>query len=46
MTALRFYRLALVASVCLNVVLVTGIALYIHFAGLLDAVETAVGFLN
>ena len=43
---LRLYRIALVASVSLNALLVTVIWLYIHFEGALSIVEEAVGFFN
>lgn len=46
MTQLRAYRIALILSLIINVVLVAVIALYVHFAGLLSIIEDAVGFLG
>ncbi len=46
MIKLRVYRIALVLSLAVNAILIGAITLYIHFAGLLDVVETAVGFIN
>ena len=43
---LRLYRIALITSVVLNVLLVTVIWLYLHFEGALAIVEEAVGFFN
>ena len=43
---LRLYRIALIASVALNVLLVTAIWLYVHFEGALGIVEEAVGFFD
>jgi hypothetical protein len=45
-TKLRGYRIALAISITVNVLLVTAIWLYIHFAGLLDIIEMAVGFVS
>ena len=44
--SLRFYKVALAASVALNVVLLAALWLYIHFAGLFSMIEDAVGFVN
>ena len=43
MTQVRLYRIALAASLALNLVLIAGIGLYIHFAGLLEVIGEAVG---
>ena len=40
------YRVALVASLALNALLVTAFWLYIHFAGTLSMIEDVVGFFN
>ena len=46
MTSIRFYRIALFTSLVLNVLLVTALWLYVHFAGTLAMIEDAVGFFN
>ncbi len=43
MLELRLYRIALAASVTLNLLLIVGIGLYIHFEGMLGIIEEAVG---
>jgi hypothetical protein len=45
-SAVRPYRIALVASLALNALLVTALWLYIHFAGTLSMIEDVVGFFN
>jgi hypothetical protein len=45
-SAIRVYRIALVASLALNALLVTAFWLYIHFAGTLSMIEDVVGFFN
>jgi hypothetical protein len=45
-SAVRRYRVALVASLALNAVLVTAFWLYIHFAGTLSMIEDVVGLFN
>ncbi|UDL95522.1 hypothetical protein LGH83_04675 [Lichenihabitans sp. PAMC28606] len=44
MTSLRFYRIALAASLGANVLLILGIWAYLHFEGVLSIIEEAVGF--
>ena len=44
--SLRLYRIALAASVALNVLLLAAFWLYIHFAGLYSMIEDAVGLVN
>ena len=43
MTTLRLTRIALAVSVAVNVLLIAGIWLYIHFAGMLAIIEDTVG---
>ncbi|MEA2759673.1 MAG: hypothetical protein QOH65_2286 [Methylobacteriaceae bacterium] len=43
---IRRYRIALVASLVLNALLVTAFWLYVHFAGTLSMIEDVVGFFN
>jgi hypothetical protein len=45
-SAVRPYRVALVASLALNALLVTAFWLHIHFAGTLSMIEDVVGFFN
>ncbi len=40
---LRFYRIALAISLAVNVLLITVIWAYIHFAGLLSIIQEVVG---
>jgi ABC-type transport system involved in cytochrome bd biosynthesis fused ATPase/permease subunit len=44
LTSLRLLRVALVSSLVLNVLLVTGFWLYIHYAGTLSLIQDVVGF--
>lgn len=46
MTSLRAYRIALLASLVLNGLLLSAFWLYVHFAGTLSLIEDAVGFFN
>jgi hypothetical protein len=45
-SVVRRYRIALVASLALNALLVTAFWLYVHFAGTLSMIEDVVGFFN
>jgi hypothetical protein len=44
--SIRLYRIALIASLVLNALLVAALWLYVHFAGTLSMIEDAVGFFN
>ena len=44
--SIRLYRSALIASLIVNAVLIGAIALYVHYAGLLDLVESVIGIIN
>ena len=44
--SVRIYRVALVVSLALNVALILGFWLYLHFAATLSIVEDAVGFFD
>ena len=46
MESFRGYRIALVASLVLNALLITAFWLYVHFAGTLSMIEDVVGFFN
>jgi hypothetical protein len=44
MKSVRSYRIALIASLILNALLLTAFWLYVHYAGTLSMIQDAVGF--
>jgi hypothetical protein len=46
MTSRRRYRIALIASLVLNALLITAFWLYVHFAGTLSMIQDVLGFVD
>jgi hypothetical protein len=46
MKSIRSYRIALLASLTLNALLLTAFWLYVHYAGTLSMIQDLVGFFD